>query len=139
MIVPVKLCSPRAKLPTKQHSQDAGYDLYATSMEYHQNRQVCYGTGVKILIPEGYVGKIYPRSSIRKTSLILSNSVGIIDAGYTGEIFVTFRQWDLSEIYTVGDRVAQLVIEKIPDVKLEAVEELAKTERGDNGHGSTGK
>jgi dUTP pyrophosphatase len=139
MIIPVKLCSPIAKLPTKQHSHDAGYDLYATSVVFRQNYQVCYGTGIKILIPESYVGKIYSRSSIRDTGLFMSNSVGVIDAGYTGEIFVTFRQFGPQEIYTVGDRIAQLVIEKIPDVKFEQVEELAETERGENGYGSTGK
>lgn len=129
----------KAQIPKKQHRQDAGYDLTAVSVSYGVNRQVIYGTGLCVQIPEGYVGKIYPRSSIRKLSLTLSNSVGIIDAGYTGEIQVTFRQHDLSEIYNSGDRIAQLVIEKLIPVEFIEVDELDKTERGEGGHGSTGK
>ena len=129
----------KAQIPKKQHKQDAGYDLTAVSVSYGVNRQVIYGTGLCVQIPEGYVGKIYPRSSIRKLSLTLSNSVGIIDAGYTGEIQVTFRQYDLSEIYNPGDRIAQLVIEKLIPVEFIEVDELDKTERGEGGHGSTGK
>jgi dUTP pyrophosphatase len=129
----------KAQIPKKQHKQDAGYDLTAVSVSYGVNRQVIYGTGLCVQIPEGYVGKIYPRSSIRKLSLTLSNSVGIIDAGYTGEIQVTFRQHDLSEIYNSGDRIAQLVIEKLIPVDFIEVDELDETERGAGGHGSTGK
>lgn len=134
-----KRIHPKAQIPKKQHKQDAGYDLTAVSVSYGVNRQVIYGTGLCVQIPEGYVGLIYPRSSIRKLSLTLSNSVGIIDAGYTGEIQVTFRQHDLSEIYNSGDRVAQLVIEKLVPVEFIEVEELDETERGAGGHGSTGK
>jgi dUTP pyrophosphatase len=129
----------KAQIPKKQHKDDAGYDLTAVSVSYGVNRQVIYGTGLCVQIPEGYVGKIYPRSSIRKLSLTLSNSVGIIDAGYTGEIQVTFRQHDLSEIYNSGDRIAQLVIEKLIPVDFIEVDELDETERGAGGHGSTGK
>lgn len=134
-----KRIHPKAQIPKKQHKQDAGYDLTAVSVSYGINRQVIYGTGLCVQIPDGYVGKIYPRSSIRKLSLTLSNSVGIIDAGYTGEIQVTFRQHDLSEIYNSGDRIAQLVIEKLIPVEFIEVDELDETERGAGGHGSTGK
>lgn len=134
-----KRIHPKAQIPKKQHKQDAGYDLTAVSVSYGVNRQVIYGTGLCVQIPEGYVGKIYPRSSIRKLSLTLSNSVGIIDSGYTGEIQVTFRQHDLSEIYNSGDRIAQLVIEKLIPVEFIEVDELDETERGAGGHGSTGK
>lgn len=139
MIIPIKLCHARAKMPTKAHKHDAGWDLYATTVDYRDNSQIVYGTGIKVSIPEGYVGKIYPRSSIRDKGLTLSNSVGIIDAGYIGEVMVTFRQWGATSIYNTGDRIAQLVVEKIPDVEFVEVEELEETTRGEKGHGSTGK
>ena len=106
--------------------------------------QITYGTGLAMEIPKGFVGLIFPRSSIRKTDLSLSNSVGVIDSGYRGEIQATFNQRSLSSqsgsfLYGVGDRIMQIMIIPHPEIEFEEVEELNNTERGEGGFGSTGK
>jgi dUTP pyrophosphatase len=87
------------------------------------------------------VGLVFPRSSIRNTELILSISVGVIDAGYRGELQATFNKLNgLDSIaYNVGDRIAQMVFQKVEKVILEKVETLEATERGAGGFGHTGK
>jgi len=147
---------------------DAGMDLTATSINYN-NETSCweYGTGIAIEIPKGHVGLVFPRSSIYKHRLILSNSVGIIDSEYRGEIKVIFYNRDTTfagfktffnllferkkaleknirilfsaNSYKIGDRIAQLVIIPYPQIEFKEVEELSDTERGTGGYGSTGK
>jgi dUTP pyrophosphatase len=94
-------------------------------------------------IPEGFVGLVFPRSSIRKTDLSLSNSVGVIDSGYRGEIQATFNQKSLSKdgqiLYGIGDRIMQIMIIPYPPVQFIEVNELSDTLRGEGGFGSTGK
>ena len=117
---------------------DAGADLVATCMEERGDGQIVYGTGLAVEIPEGMVGLVFPRSSVRNYDLSMSNSVGVIDSGYRGEIMVTFNlknPW--SEIYNVGDRIAQLVIVPVPLINYTEVDELSETSRGTGGHGST--
>ena len=98
-----------------------------------------YGTGLAMEIPEGYVGLVFPRSSISKTDHYLRNSVGVIDSGYRGEIKIRMSTPLLGGVeYKEGDRIAQLVIMKLPWVNIEEVEELSDTDRGDGGFGSTG-
>jgi len=119
---------------------DAGADLVATSLDLSRDGQIVYGTGLAVEIPEGMVGLVFPRSSIRNYDLVLSNGVGVIDSGYRGEIMATFNlknPW--ADIYKVGDRIAQLVIMPVPLVQFVEVEELSETSRGTEGHGSTGK
>jgi len=119
---------------------DAGADLVAISAEIQDN-QVIYGTGIAVEIPEGMVGLVFPRSSIRNYDLVLSNSVGVIDSGYRGEIMVTFNlknPWSDDKVYHIGNRIAQLVIMPLPLVQYTEVEELSETSRGTDGHGSTG-
>lgn len=122
---------------------DAGADLVATSVDYSRENQVVYGTGIAVEIPEGMVGLVFPRSSVRNYNLAMSNSVGVIDSGYRGEVMVTFNvtEHDLDFVnkYHVGDRVAQLIIIPVPFIEYLVVEELSETERGAGGHGSTGK
>ena len=90
-------------------------------------------------IPEGYVGLVFPRSSISKTDHYLRNSVGVIDSGYRGEIKIRMSTPLLGGVeYKEGDRIAQLIIMKLPWVNIEEVEELSDTDRGDGGFGSTG-
>ena len=118
---------------------DAGADLVATSLDLSRDGQVVYSTGIAVEIPEGMVGLVFPRSSVRNTTLSMANSVGVIDSGYRGEIMVTFNlknPW--SEIYNVGDRIAQLVIIPVPLAQYVEVDELSETQRGTAGHGSTG-
>ena len=132
---------PEAQKPKFGKPGDAGADLVATSAEPRNHNQVVYGTGLAVEIPEGMVGLIVPRSSIRDKTLVMSNSVGVIDSGYRGEIMVTFNiknPWLDGDDYKVGDRIAQLVIVPVPLIQYTEVEELSETSRGTGGHGSTG-
>jgi dUTP pyrophosphatase len=142
MKVKIKKLSTEAVIPSYAKSGDAGMDLVATSIKF-DGTQITYGTGLAIEIPEGFVGLVFPRSSIRKTDLSLSNSVGVIDSGYRGEIQATFNQKSLSKdgqiLYGVGDRICQLMIIPYPHVDFIEVQELNNTERGEGGFGSTGK
>jgi dUTP pyrophosphatase len=120
---------------------DAGADLVATSVDFSRKNQVVYGTGLAVEIPEGMVGLVFPRSSVRNYDLSMANSVGVIDSGYRGEIMVTFNILNLHTVensYQVGDRIAQLIIMPVPLTKYVEVEELSETQRGQQGHGSTG-
>lgn len=141
MTVKFKKLVPEAQPPKFGKPGDAGADLVATSVEERNDHQVVYGTGLAVEIPEGMVGLIFPRSSIRNYELVLSNSVGVIDSGYRGEIMATFlkgKKHDPDKIYKVGDRIAQLVIMPVPVVRYTEVDELSDSERGTGGHGSTG-
>ncbi len=154
MQVKIKKLKPNAVIPTYAKEGDAGMDLVATEILKDTPEQITYGTGIALEIPEGFVGLVFPRSSIRKTGLQLSNSVGVIDSGYRGELQATFnkifggdRFYDetkLTEVtsndfYKVGDRVCQIMIIPHPIVELIEVNELSETERGEGGFGSTGK
>lgn len=154
MQVKIKKINPNAVIPTYAKSGDAGMDLVATEVIKDTPEHITYGTGIAVEIPEGFVGLVFPRSSIRKTGLQLSNSVGVIDSGYRGEIQATFnkifgseRFYDeikntehtSNEFYKVGDRIAQIIILPYPPIQFEEVDELSNTERGEGGFGSTGK
>lgn len=129
-----------AKCPTKAHPTDAGADLTAVSREWDEELKCwVYGTGIATEIPEGYVGLIFPRSSIRKYGLMQRNCIGVIDSHYRGEIMVTYKFFnDVPKIYEVGDKIAQFIILPYPEVSYKEVESLSKTDRGENGHGSSG-
>lgn len=148
MEVKIKKLVPEAVIPAYAHDTDAGLDLVATSYEYKYGiRCHVYGTGLAVEIPEGHVGLIFPRSSNRKTESYLTNHVGVVDSGYRGEIMLSFktRDYNVEEIqhlhkpYEVGDKVAQLIIMPYPKIKFVEVDELSDSDRGENGHGSTGK
>lgn len=139
MKVRIKRLHPDAIIPKYAKEGDAGMDLTAISMEREYD-VVTYKTGLALEIPKGHVGLLFPRSSVYKTSMIMSNCVGVIDSGYRGEIMLKFRdQWrDYSSRYEVGDRVGQLIIMPYPQVELEEVDNLSSTDRGSGGYGSTG-
>ena len=144
MKVKIKKLHPLAVIPTYAKSGDAGMDLIATSIISETPSQITYGLGIALEIPEGFVGLVFPRSSIRKTRLQLSNSVGVIDSGYRGELQATFNKIHTTienqkNDYKVGDRVAQIMIIPHPDIQFEEADELSDTERGEGGFGSTGK
>ena len=133
-----KLCAEAVE-PTKAHPSDAGADLTATSKKWDDEKQCwIYGTGIATEIPEGYVGLVFPRSSIRKYGLSLANSIGVIDSGYRGEIMCSFKPTGTCPTYNVGDKVAQMIIMPYPIVNYVEVTELSDSERGEGGHGSTG-
>ena len=141
MKIKIKKINPFAIAPTKAHATDAGFDLYATSKTYDNDNNVVYGCGLAFEIPEGYMGLVFPRSSNAKKSLLLSNSVGVIDAGYRGEVTAKFKRlYPISQgEYAIGERFAQLIVMPIPAVELEEAEELSESERGVGGYGSSGK
>jgi dUTP pyrophosphatase len=142
MIVKFKKLKEEAVIPSYAKDGDAGKDLVATSRRWNDEMQCwIYGTGLAVEIPKGHVGLLFPRSSVRKYGLILTNSVGVIDSGYRGEIMITFRPAMAggAHVYDVGDRVAQLIIMPYPEYESIEVKELSETERGEGGHGSTGK
>lgn len=141
MKVLFKKLVPEAQKPKFGKPGDAGADLVATSIDFSRKDQVVYGTGLAVEIPEGMVGLIFPRSSIRNYDLVLSNSVGVIDSGYRGEIMATFligNPHNPDKIYKIGDRIAQLVIVPVPLITYAETQELSETNRGTGGHGSTG-
>ena len=140
MRVKIKRLSENAVIPTYGKPGDAGMDLTCISEEWSDdNSMVTYDTGIAMEIPRGYVGLIFPRSSISKTSLMLSNSVGVIDSGYRGSIMLKYRYLEEGMVYDIGDRVGQIIIVPYPQVTFEEVEELSFTERGEGAFGSTGK
>lgn len=140
MKVKIKRLHPNAVIPTYAKPGDAGLDLVATKIISGDKEQVTYGTGIAVEIPEGYVGLVFPRSSIRKYEQYLSNSVGVIDSGYRGEIQATFNSRYYADVkYQVGDKIAQLIIMPYPQIEFEEVDTLSDTDRGEGGFGSTGK
>ncbi len=142
--VKFKLLRADAKPPMRAHKTDAGWDLFAYGCVINnQTRCWDYGTGIAVEIPPGHFGACFPRSSIRKYGLMLSNSVGVIDAGYRGEIVFSFRNTDPhcnfpERRYNNGDRIGQLVILPLPEVEFVKVSELSNSERGEGGFGSSG-
>lgn len=129
-------------IPERKHDWDAGLDMKAAetvTIKPGENRQI--GLGVCVQIPQGYVGLMCPRSSIGvKTMLRPSISVGVIDAGYTGEVHQPYTNiGDEPITLQEGERIGQLVVVPLLDFDLEFVDELEPTERGDCAFGSTGK
>lgn len=127
-----------AETPKKSTTGAAGYDLIAISWQ-DRSEYIEYDTGIAFEIPEGYVGLLFPRSSVSNTSLILANSVGVIDSDYRGSIKFRFKKVNSHEkIYLHGDKIGQIVFVELPKIELQEVDELTDTERSDKGFGSTG-
>ncbi len=143
MKVRIKKLNELAVIPSYAKDGDAGMDLVATSIISETDTQITYGIGLALEIPKGFVGLIFPRSSVRKTRLMLSNCVGVVDSGYRGELQATFNKVNQNSIaendYKVGDRIAQIMIIPHPEIEFEEADELSDTERGEGGFGSTGK
>ena len=139
ILVKVKKLHENAVIPSYSKPGDAGMDLTITEIKENNFRQISYGFGIAVEIPFGYVGLVFPRSSVKNQDLLLSNCVGVIDSGYRGEIQSTFRKTDPSEkFYNVGERGAQIIILPSPQVFMVESDELSDTERGTGGFGSTG-
>lgn len=139
--VKIKKLHPDAVIPTKAHASDAGFDLTAVWSGWdNANKVFEYGFGLSFEIPEGFVGLIFPRSSIFRKDLFLTNCVGVIDSGYRGEVSAKFKSTTgrIPDSYNVGERVAQMIIMPIPQVTFVEVKELSDTDRGTGGYGSTG-
>lgn len=142
MKVLFKKLNKQAVTPSYAKDGDAGLDITAISRDIvitEDYEYIEYGTGLAFEIPVGYVGLLFPRSSVSKKDILLSNAVGVIDSGYRGEVSFRFKRlaWD-SAIYNVGEKVGQLVIIPYPQIQLEQAKELSETERGEGGYGSSG-
>jgi dUTP pyrophosphatase len=140
MKIQFKKLLPTAQKPKFGKPGDAGADLVATSIEWRGDLQIVYGTGLAVEIPEGMVGLVFPRSSVRDKNLSMANSVGVIDHSYRGEVkaYLVNNGTDPFPI-KYGDRIAQLVLVPCALPEVELVEAVSTTERGEGGFGSTGK
>lgn len=142
MKIKFKKLHPRAQKPFKANEGDAGFDLKCVSAEIKQQKSSIFlecGTGLSLEIPKGYVGLLFPRSSISHTKHSLRNSVGVIDSGYRGEIKLRFSPDDSPQSYMAGDKVGQLVLLRLPKVEFEESDSLASSQRSEKGFGSSGK
>ena len=144
MEINIKKVNEKAVLPIKGHSTDACFDLTCSNIttEIGEDGQLIIGyhSGVAMEIPEGYVGLVFPRSSIFKKSLSLTNCVGVIDSGYRGEILAKFKTNTnvVPAVYKEGERFAQIMILPYPEIEFKEVTELESSDRGEGGFGSTG-
>jgi len=131
-----------AVIPTYAKPGDAGADLYAISeLVLAPGERALVKTGIAIALPNGYVGLVHPRSGLGlKNGISVVNTPGTIDAGYRGEIGVVLINHDLHESFRVkkGDRIAQLVIQKVENAQFKMVDQLPESERSTGGYGSTG-
>lgn len=143
MDIRIKKLDPRAVTPERATKGSAGYDLTCTNITTEINEcgqlVLVYHTGLAFEIPEGYEGQIRPRSSIYRKSLRLVNSPGTIDSDYRGEVIAKFVSTTdvVPAVYREGERFAQLIIQRVEDVTFIESDELSKTERGEDGFGST--
>jgi len=136
MKVKIKKLNENAVVPKYARDDDAGMDLTAISVKVTDDF-VEYGTGIAIELPKGYAGLVFPRGSVTKKDLLLSNSVAVFDVGFTGEYILRFKKLG-EKIYKVGERVAQLIVIPYPKIEFEEVESLSDSERGVGAFGSSG-
>lgn len=141
MVLKVKL-DEGAYMPTKAYTWDAGFDLYSPIFFKigEAINTIVVNTGVHVEIPEGYYGRITSKSGLA-TKYGIDVIEGVIDAGYAGPIKVTLRSNSRVGKYLIntGEKICQLIIEKIPDITLVKVDEIESGERGQNGFGSSGR
>lgn len=147
----IKKVHPNAVTPHYAKPGDAGMDLTAVSAEFKDPRKIKVDFGIQMEIPEGFVGLIFPRSSVQKSFCRLSNSVGVIDSGYRGNVMAVFDVLDVAgdlsdkdalvaaeKLYAPGMRCAQIIIMPYPHVSVVEADELSETVRGAGGYGSSG-
>jgi dUTP pyrophosphatase len=142
MRLKVRRLDPRARLPTRAYPGDAGLDLYALEDgALDPGERASVRTGIAVEIPEGEAGLVLPRSGLAaRHGIALVNAPGLIDSGYRGEVVVLVLNTDRSARFEMaaGDRIAQLVLVKVQTPEVVEVEELAVSERGAGGFGSSG-
>ena len=143
MEIKIKKLHDNAKVPTKAHPTDAGFDLYAclgNNIYIYPHETIMIPIGFAWEIPEGYFGAVFARSGLAtKQGLRPANCVGVIDSDYRGEIIVAVHNDSgINRTISNGDRIAQLVIMPYLAVNFVEVDDLADTDRGKNGFGSTG-
>jgi dUTP pyrophosphatase len=140
--VPVRRLDPDLPLPAYAHPGDAGADLVsAEDVELAPGERRLVHTGVAVALPDGYVGLVHPRSGLAaRLGVTVLNAPGTVDAGYRGEILVNLVNHDRTSTVKIsrGDRIAQLLVQRVERARFHLVGELPDTARGAGGHGSTG-
>jgi len=142
LALPCRLLHPDARLPTYAHPGDAGADLRCLErFTLGPGERRLVGTGLALALPEGFAGFVHPRSGLAaRHGVTVLNSPGTVDAGYRGELMVCLLNTDAQHpvAFAAGDRIAQLVIQRVVRASLTAADELPASVRGIGGHGSTG-
>ena len=142
MDVPVRQLDPDLPLPAYAHPGDAGADLVAAEdVVLAPGERRLVPTGIAIALPDGYVGLVHPRSGLaHRLGVTVLNAPGTVDAGYRGEIKVNLVNHDPAATVKIsrGDRIAQLLVQRVERAAFRPVDELPETVRGAGGHGSTG-
>lgn len=151
MKVKIKKLADKVQTPVYSSQEAAGLDFFAHTIKYVYDeaehnysldklRYIEYDTSIAIEIPPGFVGLMFPRSSVSNKDLLLANSVGVIDSDYRGSIKFRFKRTQIykTDEYKVGEKIGQLLIIPIPKVELEEVADLSDTIRSSGGYGSTG-
>jgi dUTP pyrophosphatase len=140
--VALRRLDPDLPVPATAHPGDAGADLHArTDVALAPGQRALVPTGVAIALPSGYAAFTHPRSGLAtRHGVTILNAPGTIDAGYRGEIFVNLVNLDPHESFTVrrGDRIAQLVVQPVAQVRFDPVDSLPDSSRGETGHGASG-
>jgi dUTP diphosphatase len=138
----IKLLDDELPMPRYQHEGDAGLDLPSrVDLVIEPGERAMVPTGIAVAIPRGYAGFVLPRSGLAsRHGIALVNSPGLVDAGYRGEMSIVMINTDEREAFHIkrGDRIAQLVIQRVEEVSIIRVDELDETLRGAGGFGSTG-
>jgi|SRR5690625_3546355 len=141
-VLRLRRLDPGLPLPVRAHETDAGVDLHAAhDCELAPGRRALVGTGVAVELPTGFVGLVHPRSGLAaRAGLSIVNAPGTIDAGYRGEIKVNLINLDPEDAVRInrGDRIAQLLVQRVELWQVVEVEELQVSDRGESGHGSSG-
>lgn len=142
MKINLKKEDENAVIPAYSRDGDAGMDLVAVSKTIVNEKDhgyIEYDTGIAIELPENYVCFVFPRGSVSHTGLILANAVGVVDSNYRGTIKCRFKYIPETREYSVGERVAQIIILPYPTIEFNEVNELSETNRQDKAFGSSGK
>ncbi|HEU4489897.1 MAG TPA: dUTP diphosphatase [Jiangellales bacterium] len=133
---------PSVPLPTYAHPGDAGADLVTTSdLTLAPGERALVGTGIALALPDGFAAFVHPRSGLaHRLGVGIVNAPGTVDAGYRGEVKVLLVNHDPRRpaVFHRGDRIAQLVVQRVERARFHEVARLPGSDRGDGGHGSTG-
>jgi dUTP pyrophosphatase len=142
VVIPIRRLDPDLPLPAYSHPGDAGADLVAAEdADLAPGARAAVRTGIAVAIPDGYVGLVHPRSGLAaRLGVTVLNAPGTVDAGYRGEILVILVNHDREKTVKIsrGDRIAQLVVQRVERAEFQEVDTLDDTARGAGGHGSTG-
>lgn len=140
--VQVRQLDPELPLPAYARPGDAGLDLYArTAATLQPGERGLVATGIAIALPEGYAAFVHPRSGLAtRHGVTTLNGPGTVDAGYRGEILVNLINHDPQQTFTIerGDRIAQLVVQRVETIEWDPVDSLPDSVRGETGHGASG-